>query len=288
MKDGVKVRTIEELRQHFDAEKMFMYYTNGKLLTWLSDRHYDSYIERIKAIDPMKNPLLEISRIFEIDTAHFDKEINIQKLQQLQQKNDKIMQIKQYTDKDEILQNIDLVAMNQEELEDLLETSKDIIYLCGKEFICPLSIENIVIEGINTPVIKINSTDAIDFDEKKVVFKNIIFDEAYQVLLEKQKQEIEHRNDKRNTAYRASSLFDIRLSDEDRRKSQKLYALLQKELVDVTFDVDIYTQNMKKILEDADLYDAFDIDIIGKKQKECLKNARLDDAFFEFCNRFSD
>ena len=41
MKDGAAVRTLEELREHFDLESVLGYFSDGKLKTWLADRYYD-------------------------------------------------------------------------------------------------------------------------------------------------------------------------------------------------------------------------------------------------------
>ena len=38
MSDGTPVRTIEELREHFDLEAVLGYYSNGRLIKWLEDR----------------------------------------------------------------------------------------------------------------------------------------------------------------------------------------------------------------------------------------------------------
>lgn len=284
MKDGIKVRTLEELRLHFDVEKVLLYYMNGKLLSWLLDRHYDEYIAEFKKIKRTDNSLLEICRILDIkdvDAGNID-------VRKIEQKNNKILKVKQYTDRKEVLDNIDLVAMNQKEFEALVKAEEKVIYLCGSEFVCPLSVENVTIEGIDNPKIVIDTTEIIDFEAKNVVLKNLIFDETYQSLLAQQQYEKEHGNDKKNIAYQASSLFDIRLNDKDRKKSQRLYERLQKELIDIVFDVDVYTNKMEKMLQDADLYDAFDIDIIGKEQRDCLENANLDDIFYEFCNRIRE
>ncbi|GIW48838.1 MAG: hypothetical protein KatS3mg079_314 [Caloramator sp.] len=45
IKDGVKVRTIEELRENFDLEKSDMYFINSKLAIWLIDRGYNEEAE---------------------------------------------------------------------------------------------------------------------------------------------------------------------------------------------------------------------------------------------------
>ena len=40
MGDETSVRTIEELRAHYNSEKIVSYFLDGKLLTWLNDRYY--------------------------------------------------------------------------------------------------------------------------------------------------------------------------------------------------------------------------------------------------------
>ena len=41
MKDGAKVRTLEELQEHFDLKTIIGYFLDGKLQKWLEDRYYD-------------------------------------------------------------------------------------------------------------------------------------------------------------------------------------------------------------------------------------------------------
>lgn len=283
MKDGVKVRTIEELRQFFDAEKVLTYFLNGKLASWLLERHYDEYYAQLQKLDNTDaNCLQEICRILEIENIGYDDNVDIE---EIENKNKKIMQIMQYTDDKAILKNIELVAMNQSEFAALLNSSSDLIYLCGDKFNCPSDLSNITIVGVNNPEVHINATSVIDFEADNVTFRNIRFDEEYQKLVEQLKYEEEHKNDKKNIPYKASSLFDIRLSDEDRRHSEKLYKLMQQGLGDIEFDVDVYTRKLHKQLLDANLYDGLDIDVIGQKQRECLQNAHLDVAFDEFCSR---
>lgn len=69
----------------------------------------------------------------------------------------------------------------------------------------------------------------------------------YQKLVEQLKYEEEHKNDKKDIQYKASSLFDVRLSDDDRKQRKKLYKLMRQELGDVEFDmVDVYTRKCRK------------------------------------------
>ncbi len=39
-KDNQPARTMEELREFADVDKLYLYFMNGKLSTWLQDRDY--------------------------------------------------------------------------------------------------------------------------------------------------------------------------------------------------------------------------------------------------------
>ena len=58
LKNNVKVRSIEELRENFDIEKIMEYYCNGKLLQWLERRYYDEIAEKIKALSQNNEKLV--------------------------------------------------------------------------------------------------------------------------------------------------------------------------------------------------------------------------------------
>ena len=51
MKDGVRVRTLQELRDNFDLNHITEYFLNGKLETWLEDRYYDEELEQIRKLN---------------------------------------------------------------------------------------------------------------------------------------------------------------------------------------------------------------------------------------------
>ena len=50
-KDNQPVRTMEELREFADVDKLYLYFMNGKLSTWLQDRDYLREAEQIQAVD---------------------------------------------------------------------------------------------------------------------------------------------------------------------------------------------------------------------------------------------
>lgn len=49
---GEKVRTMEQLREHFDIFEGMEYVENGKLVKWLKSRGEDELAETVSALDP--------------------------------------------------------------------------------------------------------------------------------------------------------------------------------------------------------------------------------------------
>ena len=41
MADGTMVRTLEDLREHFDLTTVLSYYDNGRLVKWLENGYYE-------------------------------------------------------------------------------------------------------------------------------------------------------------------------------------------------------------------------------------------------------
>lgn len=73
MANGVKVRTIEELRENFDLEMILGYYVDGKLILWLSDRYYDNQVTEIKQIDSNQPEFVcKLCRILGVETDFDD------------------------------------------------------------------------------------------------------------------------------------------------------------------------------------------------------------------------
>lgn len=284
MKDGKKVRTIEEFRKYFDPEKTMMYFLNGKLLGWLEDRHYDKYYETVCKIDSKKDNVLQrICEALEIEfSIDASEAIDLKKVEI---NNQKIEKIRQYVDDKKILEQLDYIAMNQKDLDKLIKKSCSKIYLFEKNFVLPNSISNLSVVGINNPIVDIDSEGLIDFASRNVYFSGTIFGSKYQKLIDDYNYELEHRNDKKHNCYKASKRLDIRLSDDDRKQSKKLFDLLETELIEVEYDIDAATKVLFEELSKADLFDSFDIDIIGKPQALCIKNAHLDEAFWKFENR---
>ncbi len=134
MAECVYVRTLEELKQNFDVKKVMSYFLDGRLKTWLEDRYYDDEAEKIGRLNSNDEDVVrKLCEVFEQDFSP-ENDINIG---QIQIENERIETLKQYTDDEEIIKNVNSVAFNQEELEELYKVGKEVIYLCNGIFKIP-------------------------------------------------------------------------------------------------------------------------------------------------------
>jgi TPR repeat protein len=76
MSDEVPIRTLEELREHFDLVNVLSCFFSGKLSKWLVDRHYGEAAEKISAressVGDIKNQLRAILGASCLDAGNAD------------------------------------------------------------------------------------------------------------------------------------------------------------------------------------------------------------------------
>lgn len=183
MKDGIKVRTIEELRDNIDYEKLIEYCINKKLHIWLSDREYTEYVKQLELIDFSLEASIEkvcdvLGLRYEPNVVGSVNPITIKKNVEKQTYVESIV-----GEKIDIA-DPGLIATNQEEFEELLNNDAEIIYLCGDLFELPQNVKSVTINGINSPIVKIDSNKVVDFDKNEIIFNDVVFDEKYRELVE--------------------------------------------------------------------------------------------------------
>lgn len=183
MKDGIQVRNLEDLRNNFDLEKTVGYFLDGKLITWLNDRYYEEEAEELEQLS--KNDAQLNKKLCKIlGVGYQDKELDPE---EIERRNERIAKLKQYTDNQEFIDNVDLVAFDQEDLADLLDEDEDVIYLCQNKFIIPLRAENKKYIGIGKVEAVIRSKTVVDFAERNIEFVNVSFNAEYEKLLKEEK-----------------------------------------------------------------------------------------------------
>lgn len=94
--DNKPVRTIDELQENFCIDDIQEFYENGLLQKWLKVRGYDEYLKKVDEIKDKKNAIIELIKIFEIETSKdrieegiYSLKFKEEKKQRLKELNDK-------------------------------------------------------------------------------------------------------------------------------------------------------------------------------------------------------
>ncbi len=183
LKDGAEVNKLDALRKNFDLEKILGYFSNGQLVTWLDDRFYHDEMDALKNLSPDAPDLPQkICAIFDIP---IDEKIS-DAIETIAWRNERLTRLKKFTSDENILRQVDFVAFDQDDFEDILrEENSDVIYLCNNVFEFPSGIlrkRNLIYIGIGEVTAVILSKAPIDFAARQITFKNIKFDAAYEKI----------------------------------------------------------------------------------------------------------
>ena len=178
MRDDYECRDLESLREHFDLEKAIAYFQDGRLITWMKHRGFYDIADELEEMSaeaaefPQKLcSLLEVEYTGEAVDA-----------EDIAFYNERLKEIKQYTNDEKILSNAGCVAINQEELGELLEEDVKVIYLLDGEYSIPIKRKNHKYIGIGNVIAKIRSKEPVDFAKLEIEFENISFDSEYESL----------------------------------------------------------------------------------------------------------
>jgi hypothetical protein len=169
MADDTQVRTVDELREHFDLAAVLGYYNDGRLLKWLSDRYYEDEAKKIEEFDSTSDDFKE--QLCSILGASFAADDNVN-LTEITIRNERREGLKRFTADDKILAAIDSVAFTQEELTELLGNDISPIYLCGERFAIPGSKGGVTYIGVNNPHVEAPAA----FTQMGITFENVTFD----------------------------------------------------------------------------------------------------------------
>lgn len=134
MANGVMARNMEEFKANFDLEKVLGHYMSGKLLTWLNDRYYEDEAKQVGILSS-DDPELG-KKLCEIFGAEYSSDIDPEAIAR---RNERLAKLRQLTDDDEIIANVDSVAFDQEELAELYDAGVEKIYLGEGSFKIPKS-----------------------------------------------------------------------------------------------------------------------------------------------------
>ena len=183
---GVEVRDVNSLRENFSLARVIGYLEDGKLVTWLRDRYANDLADAIEELDKESDSLAK--NICEILGVSYNEEAK-EDIEKVVERNKKIAVLKEYTSEKEFIDNVDLVAFEQDDIYDLLDDGAERIYLCGEQFTIPLAQEGVSYIGINNPIVVIDSKSEIDWEKKSIYLVGIRYDENYQKVIDANKNE---------------------------------------------------------------------------------------------------
>ena len=177
MKNGAEVRTLSELNENFDIESIVGYFKNGNLVKWLSDRYYNDKADKMVALysDP-SNLYVKLCEILEVDYLIEDNETNFDVIRR---RNEKYKYLSKLTDDQTVIAMIDYVALNQNELYNILDKNTSLVYLCGNKFEIPFGREKLRYIGVNSPLVCLGRNKNIfDFERNDVFFDKVKFERS--------------------------------------------------------------------------------------------------------------
>lgn len=183
MANGVMVtKSLEELKANWDLEKIVSHYGDGSLVTWLNDRYYTDLAEQVQKITATgAEAQKQLCAVFGMEF----KQDEVVDAEAVAERKRKLDILRQFTSDDEILKNVDKVAFDQVDLDNLLCKGVEKIYLFKNKFNVPIDIKNKHYIGLGEVEVIINSRECINFREQGVVFEKIRFDAEYQEIVKK-------------------------------------------------------------------------------------------------------
>ena len=168
MANGQQVRSLQELRDNWDLEKVLGYYLNGRLLTWLNDRYYVEEAEQLQKLEKLKNEKELTQKLCAILGKEY-QDLGCISMKAVEKRNQKLERLRLYTADDAILKNVDKFAFYQDELKRLLQAGEQQIYLFQSEFTIISTDLKVDFIGLNDPSLHIDGETAV---KKNCTFKD--------------------------------------------------------------------------------------------------------------------
>ena len=177
LKDGYLARSnIEEVRAHFDLEKIIAQFHNGRLKIWLEDHYLSEMAEQVAALDgdapDLAAQICAILGVEGVATEHVDSSL-------IQKREEKRQRLSQYTTNPVLCDMAEFAAFEQGDLDRLIKEGAQKIILCNAPFRIPLHVKNKTYLGVGNAVAVIDSKTAVDFEALGIHFVDLPFDEQY-------------------------------------------------------------------------------------------------------------
>lgn len=191
LKDGYEVeKDIEELRKHFDLERVIHYFQMGGLQRWLRINGYREEAVQMTDLQDDETLAKKICEILGVEMP--DRVVAEADIEEIKEKNARLRRLRQYTTDEKILALAEKAVFSQKELDELIDDGVDEIVLCDASFTIPLQERGMKYYGAGRAVAVIKSEENVDFAARHIEFYQVSFDEKYQQIVDdEQKQEVQ-------------------------------------------------------------------------------------------------
>lgn len=143
------IHSLKELREHFNRDEILTAFTNDTLAVWLEQHYYETEAEQLRSVSSGDhNCFRKICRVFHVNYMDHISLTEVER-KQLDQKKEIVKKVIADTNADEkLLEELPVIATNQEELAILIDNEESKIYLCNESFSIPISRSGIEYVGI--------------------------------------------------------------------------------------------------------------------------------------------
>ena len=184
--NGVKVRSIDELRENYDIKKVKEYYLDGRLSTWLQDRFYDEEVKQVNSLNKEDSLLSQkLCEIFEVvyDDINPDERESDGDVLTLQRNSEKRKLIEQITADKGIIESAEKVALEDSDIEKILSDGINEVLLYGEYFSIDTSYENVKYIGVGekTPTVDLDNWDYNALSKNNINFENVNFSRHFSI-----------------------------------------------------------------------------------------------------------
>lgn len=227
--NGIKVRTLEELQQYADVESILRYYHSGKLQIWLEARDHNDILSKILSIDTADISYVNLlCNILGIEYKELDIEAH-----KIQIHEKKLNRLRTLTSDEKILANVENIAFNQQELDDLLIKKPEMVYLSADEkqtYTINKELKNIRYIGLfGKPSIQVEAENIRALFNLEIKFKDVILPAHLQKGL---RVDVEYRGANLNV-------------EVNKINAEKLHKVVQANFIDFIYDSECRTRSLK-------------------------------------------
>lgn len=169
MKNGRKVRELDEFIEYFDLRKAVEYFCSGKLQAWFDNLYASDIVEELNKLTGEEDDF--VKRFTEILGVECEEEVDVRKIIHDSFLKEKL---KRFYPEEESEIIVRRTADTQERFEELIKDGVKEIYLLSATFTILKKMKGLKLAGLDSPGVVIKAQTAAEFREQKITMKDIV------------------------------------------------------------------------------------------------------------------